>query len=91
MTIESRMLVTEDIAQLVAKEGGLPYPASRSAGEVRMPVYPIIDLGRFDECVQIYLEGRIQRPAGISPTGVMPPLSTNSRLSAISRCRSDAY
>ena len=91
MTIESRMLVTEDIAQLVAKEGGLPYPASGAAGEVRMSEYPIIDMGRFDKRVQIYLEGRIQCPARISPTGVMPPLSTNSRLSANSRCRSDAY
>ena len=34
MTIKGAMLVIEDIAQLVAKEGGLPYPASRSAGEV---------------------------------------------------------
>ena len=85
------MLVAEDIAQLVAKEGGLPYPASRAAGKVRMSVYPIIDMGRFDKRVQVHLEGRIQHSARISPTGVMPPLSTNSRLSANSRCRSDAY
>ena len=51
------MLVAEDIAQLVAKEGGLPYPASRAAGEVRMPVYPVIDIGRFDKRVQVHLEG----------------------------------